>query len=124
MRPDKLNFHKLSQELTVTFDGVAYRLPAEFLRVHSPSAEVRGHGGQGGELPVGKQNVQILNMQYVGNYALKLIFSDGHDSGLYDWDYLLHLGRNKDALWESYLEKLKTMGASRIPLFLQAKHIE
>ena len=84
-----------------------YSLPAEFLRVHSPSAEVQGHGGVGGILPHHKQDVSITAMEPCGFYALRLHFSDGHSSGLYTWDYLLNLAQNQDQLWQNYIRDAK-----------------
>jgi len=99
-------------ELTFA-DGKVFRLPFEFLRVHSPSAEVRGHGpGQEG-LQTGKRSVDILALDPVGSYAVQPRFSDGHDTGIYSWEYLYHLGANQERLWKDYLGKLEAAGASR-----------
>ena len=88
-------------------------MPCEFLRVYSPSAEVRGHG-QGQEvLQVGKEDVNIVGIEQVGQYALKLTFSDGHDTGLYSWDYLYDLGMRQDELWQTYLDRLAAAGHTR-----------
>jgi DUF971 family protein len=93
--------------LEVAFDDDScFQLPCEYLRVFSPSAEVRGHGPGQGALPVGKENVGIDAVDPVGNYAIKLTFDDGHDSGLYSWDYLYELGCNHDRLWEEYQRKI------------------
>jgi DUF971 family protein len=89
-------------------------LPCEFLRVYSPSAEVRGHGPGQESLQSGKENVNITQIEPVGNYAIKLTFSDGHDTGLYSWDYLYELARDQDALWQEYLERLTSAGIKRI----------
>jgi DUF971 family protein len=97
-------------------DGNANTLSAEYLRVHSPSAEVRGHGKGQETLQTGKRQVNINTLEPVGNYAIKLNFDDGHDSGIYSWDYLLDLGANYEKLWKSYLNKLKSAKASRDPL--------
>jgi len=94
-------------------DGKTFRLPYEFLRVHSPSAEVRGHGPGQEVLQTGKQSVEIRSMEAVGSYAVQPQFSDGHATGIYSWDYLYELGQNQDRLWKEYLEKLKAAGASR-----------
>ena len=88
-------------------------LSCEFLRVYSPSAEVRGHGVGQEVLQVGKENVNILAIEPVGQYAIKLIFSDGHDTGLYSWDYLYELGLDRDQLWQQYLQRMQAAGASR-----------
>lgn len=94
-------------------DGKRFKLPCEYLRVFSPSAEVRGHGSGQEVLQTGKKNVTIVSIDPVGNYAVKLVFSDGHDTGLYSWDYLYSLGVDHDALWKDYLDRLEKAGASR-----------
>lgn len=112
--PTDIVVHTESRVLEVAFnDGNKYRLPFEFLRVHSPSAEVRGHGHGQEVLQTGKRAVRLTRAEPVGNYALKLVFSDGHDSGLYSWDYLAELGQQQDTLWQTYLERLEAAGASR-----------
>ncbi|MCB1939729.1 MAG: DUF971 domain-containing protein [Rhodocyclaceae bacterium] len=112
--PTDIVLHTRSRVLEIAFDnGARYRLPFEFLRVHSPSAEVRGHGIGQEVLQSGKRDVLINAIEPVGNYAVKLVFSDGHDSGLYSWDYLASLGAHQDALWQAYLERLTAAGASR-----------
>jgi DUF971 family protein len=108
--------HQQSRVLEIAFDdGSRFSLPYEFLRVYSPSAEVRGHGKGQEVLQVGKQGVNILGAEPVGSYAIKLVFDDGHDSGLYSWEYLYELGKYQDALWHEYLHKLEEAGASREP---------
>lgn len=122
MTPNKINFRKKSQLLELGFpDGTEGSLSAEFLRVHSPSAEVRGHGVGQETLQTGKKDVQITDIQPTGNYALKIIFSDGHDSGLFNWNYLYDMCQHQDDMWQSYLEKLEAAGASREPPFINAK---
>lgn len=112
--PTEIKLHKLSRLLEVGFaDGQSFSMSFEFLRVHSPSAEVRGHGAGQETLQVGKKDVDILGVEPVGNYAVKLVFSDGHDSGLYSWDILYELGANQEALWQEYLERLEAAGQSR-----------
>ena len=112
--PTDITLHQASRILEIAFsDGRRCRLPCEFLRVHSPSAEVRGHGPGQEVLQAGKCEVDIVALEPVGTYALKLVFSDGHDTGLYAWDYLYELGRDQDALWRRYLERLQAAGASR-----------
>ena len=112
--PTDIVVHTESRVLEIAFDdGERYRLPFEFLRVYSPSAEVRGHGAGQEVLQSGKRAVRVTNAEPIGNYALKLVFSDGHDSGLYSWDYLAHLGESQDALWQAYIERLEAAGASR-----------
>jgi DUF971 family protein len=100
--------------LEIAFDdGRVFKLPFEFLRVYSPSAEVRGHGPGQEVLQTGKRNVEIRTLEPVGSYAVQPQFSDGHNTGIYSWDYLYELGQNQDELWSQYLEKLKAAGASR-----------
>ncbi|MDO9064455.1 MAG: DUF971 domain-containing protein [Sulfuricella sp.] len=117
--PTEIKLHQKSRMLEIAFsDGQRFELPCEFLRVYSPSAEVRGHG-QGQEvLQVGKKTVEITDVQPVGSYAVQLVFSDGHDSGLYSWDYLHDLGVSQEALWKQYLERMNEAGASREPATL------
>ena len=114
--PTEIKLHQKSRVLELTFsDGKHFELPCEFLRVYSPSAEVRGHGPGQEVLQVGKKNVEITDVQPVGSYAVQLVFSDGHDSGLYSWDYLYDLGVNQDAMWQNYLDRLQEAGAKREP---------
>jgi DUF971 family protein len=104
--PRELRLRRDGRELELDFDsGEHYVLSAEYLRTHSPSAEVKGHGPGQEVLVLGKQDVRILDLEPVGSYAVRPIFDDGHSTGLYSWDYLLKLGREKDALWSSYLER-------------------
>ena len=112
--PTEIKLHQKSRVLEIAFeDGKRFRLPFEFLRVYSPSAEVRGHGPGQETLQVGKKEVEINNVEPVGSYALQLVFSDGHDSGLYSWNYLYELGANQDTMWKHYLERMQAAGASR-----------
>lgn len=112
--PTEITLHKKSRILELGFeDGTHYQLPAEYLRVYSPSAEVRGHGPGQETLQTGKRNVEITDLEAVGNYAVKPSFSDGHDSGLYSWDLLYDLGANQETLWADYLARLEKAGASR-----------
>lgn len=112
--PTEITLHKKSRMLELRFDdGSHFQLPAEFLRVYSPSAEVRGHGPGQETLQTGKRNVEITALEAVGNYAVQPTFSDGHSSGIYSWDVLHYLGANHDALWADYLERLEKAGASR-----------
>ena len=114
--PTEIALHRQSRVLEVSFDdGSRFSLPFEFLRVFSPSAEVRGHGPGQETLQVGKRDVDIVDLLPVGNYAIKPVFDDGHDSGLYSWDYLYELGRDHATLWQHYLERLEAAGASRDP---------
>ena len=114
--PTEIKLHQKSRMLEIAFsDGQRFELPCEFLRVYSPSAEVRGHGHGQEVLQVGKKNVEITDVQPVGSYAVQLVFSDGHDSGLYSWDYLFDLGINQEVLWTKYLERMNEAGAGREP---------
>ncbi len=112
--PTEIKLHQKSRVLEIAFaDGKRFTLPFEFLRVYSPSAEVRGHGPGEEVLQVGKKDVDITAIEPVGSYAVQLVFSDGHDSGLYSWDYLYDLGENQDTMWKHYLERMQAAGASR-----------
>ena len=114
MQPTAITLHQASRVLEIAFDdGRSFRLPYEFLRVHSPSAEVRGHGPGQETLQVGKRDVAIKEVESVGHYAIRPKFSDGHESGIYTWDYLLDLGERQDELWRRYLERLAAAHASR-----------
>ena len=105
--PIEIKLRRQSRLLAVSFDdGAHFDLPYEFLRVHSPSAEVKGHGPGQETLVLGKQEVGLRAIEPVGQYAVRLIFDDGHDSGLYSWKYLYELGRDRDALWQRYLERV------------------
>ena len=115
-RPTEIKLHQKSRLLEIAFDdGSRFTLPCEYLRVFSPSAEVRGHGPGQEVLQVGKRNVEIKEIEPVGNYAVKLVFSDGHDTGLYSWEYLHELGEKQESSWKSYLARLEAAGASRDP---------
>jgi DUF971 family protein len=112
--PTEIKLHQKSNELEVAFsNGQEFRYTCEFLRVNSPSAEVRGHGPGQEVLQVGKRNVGITAIEPVGTYAVKLRFSDGHDTGLYSWDYLYDIGANQESLWQQYLKRMEAAGASR-----------
>jgi DUF971 family protein len=114
--PTEIKLHQASRVLELAFsDGATFRLPYELLRVYSPSAEVRGHGPGQEVLQVGKREVTIKEVEPVGNYAIRPTFSDGHDTGIYSWDYLYELGADQDALWQRYLERMAAAGASRDP---------
>lgn len=114
--PDALTLHTVSRRLEIRFeDGACFDFSHEFLRVHSPSASVRGHGEGPTVLQTGKRSVEIVRLEPVGHYAIKPIFSDGHDSGLYSWDYLYWLGKNQQTLWEGYLQRLEQEGGRRDP---------
>ncbi len=112
--PIEINLQQKSRRLVVLFDeGSRFEFSCEFLRVHSPSAEVRGHGTGNEVLQRGKEGVNITAIEPVGNYAVKLVFDDGHDSGLYSWDYLYKIGKQQSSLWQSYQSKLEQAGDSR-----------
>ena len=114
--PTEITLHQKSQVFEIAYnDGSRFRLPAEFLRVYSPSAEVRGHGPGQEVLQVGKKDVQILAVEPVGSYAVQFRYSDGHDTGIYSWELLYDLGRRQEALWQQYLQRLEDAGASRAP---------
>lgn len=114
--PEAINYSQSRRVLTISFpESDPVELSAELLRVLSPSAEVQGHGPGQEVLQTGKQGVSISDMQPIGHYAVQLSFDDGHSSGLYTWAYLAQLAREKQALWQRYLEKLDEAGASRDP---------
>ncbi len=113
-RPTDINLHQKSKVLELAFDdGSNFRLPCEYLRVYSPSAEVTGHGPGQEVLQVGKEDVNITAIEPQGNYAVKLVFDDRHDTGIYTWDYLYELGADYDNKWQDYLERLKAAGHER-----------
>ena len=112
--PTEIKLHKLSAILEIHFDdGSIYELPAEYLRVYSQSAEVVGHGPGQETLQTGKEDVSITDIRPIGNYAVALSFSDGHDSGIYSWDLLYTLGADFPLLWSNYLDELKAYGINR-----------
>ncbi len=112
--PTAITLHQKSGVLEIAFsDGRSFRLPYEFLRVHSPSAEVRGHGPGQEVLQTGKRDIGILSLEPVGSYAVQPAFSDGHSTGIYSWDYLYELGKTQESLWAKYLARLEAAGASR-----------
>jgi DUF971 family protein len=114
--PTEIKLHQKSRILEIAFgNGERFELSCEFLRVFTPSAEARGHGPGQETLQVGKRDVGIERIEPVGNYAIKPVFSDGHDSGLYSWDMLYNLGKHHDELWQTYLDRLAATGSSRDP---------
>lgn len=115
IKPDKIHLHKQSKTVEVAFANQCYVLPAEFLRVHSPSAEVRGHGVGQEVLVYGKIDVGIRSIAPAGNYGLHINFDDGHNSGIFSWPYLQELGQTQDSLWQTYLERLEQAGKQRDP---------
>ena len=109
--PTAIKLRRKSRLLEVTFDdGAVFELPFEYLRVYSPSAEVKGHGPGQETLQIGKHDVQVKLVEPVGNYAVRLVFDDGHDTGLYTWGYLHELGRERAAKWQNYLDRLEDLG--------------
>ncbi|MFT5500847.1 MAG: DUF971 family protein [Woeseiaceae bacterium] len=115
--PTEIRLQKKSRQLVVGFEGGSeFELPFEYLRVHSPSAEVKGHGPGQETLQTGKEQVQIVAIEPVGHYAVRLVFDDGHDTGLFTWQYLYELGDDQPARWQSYLDRLQAAGYARQPV--------
>ncbi len=115
-RPTEIRLRAREKRLDIAFeDGAAFSLPAELLRVESPSAEVQGHGPGERKLIAGRRHVGIMSIEPVGNYAVRILFDDLHNTGIFSWDYLHALGRDQDARWESYLATLQAAGKSRDP---------
>ena len=115
--PTAITLHQKSRVLEIAFaDGKTFRMPCEFLRVYSPSAEVRGHGPGQEVLQVAKKNVEITQIEPVGTYAIQLTFSDGHDTGIYSWELLYDYGLHQENMWQHYLERMEQAGASREPV--------
>ena len=113
-RPVDITLHQQSNVMDVSFDdGTRFSMPVEYLRVYSPSAEVRGHGPGQEVLQVGKRNVGVTAIEPVGMYAVKLVFSDGHDTGIYSWEYLHELGTKQESNWKTYLARLQQAGKTR-----------
>ena len=110
-KPVEINLHQKSRVLEISYsDGERFELSYEFLRVFSPSAEVQGHGPGQGVLQIGKQDVTITHIEPVGHYAIQPTFDDGHDTGIYSWETLYDMGKNRDRYWKEYLEKLEKAG--------------
>ena len=122
--PTALTVHSQSRLLEITFsDGALFKIPFELMRVYSPSAEVQGHGPGQEVLQTGKREVGVVALEPVGNYAVKPVFSDGHESGIFSWDYLYHLGSDRDRLWEDYNRRLQAAGAARdAPMVVAGGH--
>ena len=113
-RPTEIKLHQKSRVLELSFaDGKSFMLPCEFLRVYSPSAEVRGHGPGQEVLQTGKKDVEITHIEPAGSYAIQLTFSDGHDTGIYSWELLYEYGLHQEEMWQHYLKRLEEAGASR-----------
>lgn len=112
--PSEIKLHQKSRQMEISFsDGKHFKLSFELLRVYSPSAEVRGHGPGQEVLQIGKKDVDIVRLDPVGAYAVQPTFSDGHDTGIYSWDYLYSLGEHQDEIWANYLRRMEEAGASR-----------
>ena len=119
--PQDIVVRQQSKVLELVYEGGrSYQLPFEFLRVWSPSAEVRGHGPGQETLQTGKRDVQIVGIDQVGHYAIKPSFSDGHDSGIFTWDYLYEMCQNQGAMWQAYLDKLEAAGVDRDAVMMKA----
>jgi len=115
-QPSEIRLQKKSRQLAIDFDdGSQFELPFEYLRVHSPSAEVKGHGPGQEVLQTGKEDVRIEAWEPVGHYAIRIVFDDGHDTGLYTWNYLFELGAERDQRWQAYLDRLTAAGDPRRP---------
>jgi len=113
-KPTEISLHQKSRMLEISYsDGESFELSYEFLRVHSPSAEVQGHGPGQGVLQVGKEDVTITHVEPVGSYAIQPSFDDGHDTGIYSWETLYDMGKNRDSYWQEYLRKLDAAGHKR-----------
>jgi DUF971 family protein len=114
VKPTEIQLHKVSKILEISYDdGAHFELPCEYLRVYSPSAEVQGHGPGQEVLQIGKEDVAITAIEPVGHYGVKLVFDDGHDTGIYVWSYLYDLGTNQTEKWQQYLDRLKAAGYER-----------
>ncbi len=114
--PTEIRLQKKSRQVVIVFDnGDRFELSFEYLRVNSPSAEVKGHGPGQEVLQTGKENVQVMAIEPIGHYAVRLVFDDGHDTGLYTWKYLYELGTARDSNWQAYLDRLKAAGYARQP---------
>ncbi|HEX2566831.1 MAG TPA: DUF971 domain-containing protein [Burkholderiales bacterium] len=114
LSPSAITLHQKSRVIEIAYsNGRSFRLPYEFLRVYSPSAEVRGHGPGQEVLQTGKRDVDLLSLEPVGSYAVQPVFSDGHATGIYSWEYLYELGENQQRLWDEYLARLAAAGGSR-----------
>jgi DUF971 family protein len=122
--PESITVHGASRVLEVAFsDGARFRIPFELMRIYSPSAEVQGHGPGQEVLQTGKRDVTVVGMEPVGNYAVKPVFSDGHDSGIFSWDYLYMLGSRQQQLWADYERRLAAAGVERdAPMPAKAGH--
>jgi DUF971 family protein len=113
--PSEITYHRIAHTLEIAWQASRFNIPAELLRVFSPSAEVRGHSSGERTLQTGKKHVGIKSLEPVGNYAIRIVFDDGHDTGIFAWDFLHDLGEDQDRYWQDYLAELKTANASRLP---------
>ncbi len=113
--PQDITYHKIAHTLEIGWQHDRYKLPAELLRVYSPSAEVRGHSAEERKLQTGKKNVGVRQIEAVGNYAIRIVFDDGHDTGIFSWEFLHDMGENHDKYWQEYIADLKAANASRLP---------
>lgn len=113
--PSEITYHKIAHTLEIGWEDETFNLPAELLRVYSPSAEVRGHSSGERKLQTGKKHVGIKSIEPVGNYAIRIVFDDGHDSGIFAWELLHDLGKDQDRYWQEYLMELKAADATRLP---------
>ena len=122
--PTALTVHSQSRILEIAFsDGAQFKIPFELMRIYSPSAEVQGHGPGQEVLQTGKREVNVVELEPIGNYAVKPVFSDGHESGLFTWDYLYHLGADQSQLWDDYERRLKAAGVLRdAPMVVAGGH--
>jgi len=121
--PTEVRLRKDKTALAVSFDnGEAFEFPAEFLRVHSPSAEVQGHSPEERQTVGGKRNIMVIEVHPVGNYAVRLVFDDMHATGIYTWDYFLKMGHEQDAMWQTYLDELAAKGMTRDPPGVERPH--
>ena len=119
--PTAMTVHSKSRLLEVAFsDGAEFKIPFELMRVYSPSADVQGHGPGQEVLQTGKREVGVIELESIGNYAVKPVFTDGHESGIFSWDYIYHLGANQDQLWGDYNRRLEAAGMSRDALMVVA----
>jgi DUF971 family protein len=115
--PSEIKLQKKSRQISISFDdGSHFELPFEYLRVHSPSADVQGHGPGQEILQKGKENVQVTNIEPIGHYAVRLVFDDGHDTGLYTWKHFYELGAEQESRWQAYLDRLEAAGYARQPV--------
>lgn len=113
--PQEITYHKIAHTLEIAWGEERFNLPAELLRVYSPSAEVRGHSANERKLQTGKKHVGIRQLEAVGNYAIRIVFDDGHDSGIFSWEFLRDLGENQETYWQDYVTELEAANASRLP---------